>query len=417
MKVVPNLNKFKTGEGIIANISVYNSSNAYQKQLSKEKVSFVLGENTFLPNFDNNIVEQTVRPVLDFVVTFPKSYEVAEFKDKTFRFVIEILDYQDSEYVKAYKQMLALREEIQKLNVASGNHLKELEELKAKNEKQMSEISNLKTENDKHTKDSADLKNQYQEQEKTIQKLIEDNKKFIADNNALKEDNENKGKQIKELMSGKTTKLMEQTSEHEAKGVNPAVLRKQVDVLRKQLEEQSIELKELRKNKAPEAVQRVTVPKEEVDKIKQYALQKFFEDFSTHYTTLKGAVKAGAKSENSSVKNYVVGFEMILNLINGVLEKHCIKAIEPKIGDEFDPNTQKVLEVEECKDKKHNTIVKVSAIGFKLHDRVIKPALVVIAQDSSAKDKKLAAETKKPEAPKAKETTKKTETKKTTTKK
>ncbi|VDR42250.1 hypothetical protein [Mycoplasmopsis caviae] len=159
MKVVPNLNKFKIGEGIVANVAVYNSSNVYQKHLSKEKVSFILGENTFLPNFDNNIIDRTVRPIIDFVVSFPKNYEVSDFKDKTFRFVVEVLDYQDSEYVKSYKQLIALREEIQKLSTSTGNHLKELEELKAKNEKQMNEINNLKVENDNFSKMLLILKN------------------------------------------------------------------------------------------------------------------------------------------------------------------------------------------------------------------------------------------------------------------
>ncbi|VDR42251.1 nucleotide exchange factor GrpE [Mycoplasmopsis caviae] len=231
-------------------------------------------------------------------------------------------------------------------------------------------------------------------------------------------------------MSNKTTKSLEQTSEQESKGVDPAALRKQVDVLRKQLEEQNAELKELRAAKVPETVQRVTVPKEEVDKIKQYALQKFFEDFSTHFATLQGAIKAGARSENSGVKNYVVGFEMIINLINDVLTKHGIRAIEPKIGDDFDPNTQKVLEVEKHADKKHNSIIKVSAVGFKLYDRVIKPALVVINQNSSVdtkakqeeKSEKVVVETKSENAtskekkePKAK--VEKTKDKKQTSKK
>lgn len=124
----------------------------------------------------------------------------------------------------------------------------------------------------------------------------------------------------------------------------------------------------------------LTLPKEELEKAQKYALQKFVDDFSNPFSILKVAVNAGSNSNDQAVKNYVLGFNMVLNQVEDVLRNHGIIEFSPEIGSIFDPETSKVIEQIEDYEKPNNTVLKVTSPGLKLYDRVIKPAIVVVSK-------------------------------------
>ncbi|MBU4690283.1 nucleotide exchange factor GrpE [Mycoplasma sp. ES3157-GEN-MYC] len=125
---------------------------------------------------------------------------------------------------------------------------------------------------------------------------------------------------------------------------------------------------------------RITVPEEEIKRIKEYALQKFFEDFTNPFATLKLAVESGLNSADNSVKTYVSGFKMVLGMLESVFSSHGLKTLLPKVGDIFDPNTQKPIDFVIDPDAEPNTIKRVDCEAYLLNDRVIKYALVVVSK-------------------------------------
>ncbi|MBU4689918.1 nucleotide exchange factor GrpE [Mycoplasma zalophidermidis] len=125
---------------------------------------------------------------------------------------------------------------------------------------------------------------------------------------------------------------------------------------------------------------RITVPEEEIKRIKEYALQKFFEDFTNPFATLKLAIESGLNSTEHSVKTYVTGFKMVLGMLESVFNSHGLKTFLPKVGDIFDPNTQKPIDFVIDPDVEPNTIKRVDCEAYLLNDRVIKYALVVVSK-------------------------------------
>ena len=57
---------------------------------------------------------------------------------------------------------------------------------------------------------------------------------------------------------------------------------------------------------------------EQKKEAKMYALQKFMEDFLSPYASLKMAILAGKKNENPVVKNFIIGFDMIVKQLENV---------------------------------------------------------------------------------------------------
>ena len=89
------------------------------------------------------------------------------------------------------------------------------------------------------------------------------------------------------------------------------------------------------------------------------------------------------ETTSQEMKNFLIGFEFIYRNMVSVLENEGVNEVFPKIGDKFDPNTMSALETK-FDESEPNRVLKVNAKGYKLHDRLIRPAIVVVS--TSKKD-------------------------------
>lgn len=116
---------------------------------------------------------------------------------------------------------------------------------------------------------------------------------------------------------------------------------------------------------------------EDKAEIKKYGSQKLLESIIEPLLNIKLAVKVGAAQEGA-VQNYVRGFEMLLAQLDSEFESFGIVVINPQVGEEFNPSLHYAISTKEGSE--HNKIAEVKKVGYKLHDRVIKPATVVIGK-------------------------------------
>ena len=74
----------------------------------------------------------------------------------------------------------------------------------------------------------------------------------------------------------------------------------------------------------------------------------------------------------------VQGVAMVQTQLLDLLSRHGIKPIEAQ-GKPFDPNLHQAVMQEPTADQPPNTVVRVLEQGFMIHDRVLRPASVVVA--------------------------------------
>lgn len=98
-----------------------------------------------------------------------------------------------------------------------------------------------------------------------------------------------------------------------------------------------------------------------------------------------------ADPSTPEAKNYKIGFQYIYNQIESVLFNEGVSEIAPKAGDKFDPSYMHAVDT--TVGEKEGLVSFVHAKGYRLHDRLVRPAMVNVT--------KLADQT--PEAPKAEE--------------
>ncbi|MDR4516636.1 MAG: nucleotide exchange factor GrpE [Nitrosomonas sp.] len=105
------------------------------------------------------------------------------------------------------------------------------------------------------------------------------------------------------------------------------------------------------------------------------------ESFSAELLVVMDSLEAALAVENASVENFKNGMELTQKQLTTVFDKFNIKVIDPE-GEKFDPHQHQAMCTVDS-ELAPNTVVQVMQKGYKLHDRVIRPALVMV---SKAKD-------------------------------
>jgi len=119
----------------------------------------------------------------------------------------------------------------------------------------------------------------------------------------------------------------------------------------------------------------------EIQEARKYSISGVVEDLVNVVESLYRSTEHidAEDKKNEKIKKIAEGIELTRKELMGVLIKHHVKRIEPKLGDVFDHNFHEALS--QAPDAKHpkNAIINVIQAGYMIEDRLIKPALVIIS--------------------------------------
>lgn len=110
----------------------------------------------------------------------------------------------------------------------------------------------------------------------------------------------------------------------------------------------------------------------------KYRSQKLATSMLEVVDNLERALQSEANSDDA--KALKKGVEMVLSQLQNAFESENIKVIDP-MGEKFDPNFHQavsVMEAEEGQDS--DVVINVLQKGYLLHERVIRPAMVIVSQ-------------------------------------
>ena len=112
----------------------------------------------------------------------------------------------------------------------------------------------------------------------------------------------------------------------------------------------------------------------DVDNARKFAV----ENFANEMLAVKDSLEAALMVETPSVENMKDGVELTLKQLNSVFNKFNLAEINP-MGEKFDPHQHQAMGMLDS-DKPANTVVNVLQKGYRLHERTIRPALVMVAK-------------------------------------
>ena len=193
--------------------------------------------------------------------------------------------------------------------------------------------------------------------------------------------------------------MTEDKKETEAEGKQEEFVEEMITIEKSAIEKRDAKIKELEDKNLRSLAElentRKRLQKEKMEML-AYARESLACEFLTPIDQF-GSALGFKDAQSEEVKNWMIGFEMILTQFKDVLSQNEIFPIEAK-GKKFDPFYHEAMEVEETDKFPPNTVIHEFVKGYRMGDKIIRPAKVKVAKAIS------------PESSEASDTNKSTET-------
>ena len=116
----------------------------------------------------------------------------------------------------------------------------------------------------------------------------------------------------------------------------------------------------------------------EQEKARRRTLERFMSDLLPVRDSLERGLEA-ASDPAASVEALKEGKELIMKMLSKVMGDHGLQTIDPA-GKPFDPEKHEAMTMLPSPDHDENTVIDVLEKGYQLHDRLIRPAKVVVSR-------------------------------------
>jgi molecular chaperone GrpE len=113
---------------------------------------------------------------------------------------------------------------------------------------------------------------------------------------------------------------------------------------------------------------------EDIAKAGKFAVEKFAQAM----LPVKDSLEATLLAESATLESLKAGVELTLKQLAAGMQSAGVTEVQP-MGEKFDPHRHQAISVQEV-DGEGNRVLSVLQKGYLLHDRVLRPALVVVSK-------------------------------------
>jgi molecular chaperone GrpE len=116
----------------------------------------------------------------------------------------------------------------------------------------------------------------------------------------------------------------------------------------------------------------------DVENAHKYAMKHFVENLLPVIDSMEmGQIAANA--DNATLESIREGSALTVGMFVQVLEKNGLEQIDP-LGEKFDPERHQAISMIDAENAESNSVIEVMQKGFLLNDRLVRPAMVVVAR-------------------------------------
>lgn len=116
----------------------------------------------------------------------------------------------------------------------------------------------------------------------------------------------------------------------------------------------------------------------DVAKARKFALESIVGDLLPVKDSLEMGL-AAAQADDADPDAIIKGADLTLKMLAQVFEKNNIVEINP-VDEKFDPEFHQAMSMQEIEGKPSNTVTSVMQKGYTLNERLVRPALVMVAK-------------------------------------
>ena len=116
----------------------------------------------------------------------------------------------------------------------------------------------------------------------------------------------------------------------------------------------------------------------EHEKARRRTLERFMNDLLPVRDSLERGLEA-ASGSTASVESLKEGKQLIMKMLSKAMGDHGLQIIDP-IGEAFNPEQHEAMTMLPSDQHDENTVIDVLEKGYQLHERLIRPAKVVVSR-------------------------------------
>ena len=119
----------------------------------------------------------------------------------------------------------------------------------------------------------------------------------------------------------------------------------------------------------------------DLERSRKLALERIMSDLLPVWDSLERGLQADA--DKTTVESLLEGKALILKMLGKTLQDHGLQEIDP-LGEPFDPELHEAMTMQPSSEYDENMVMEVLQKGFRLHDRLLRPAMVVVSRGADA---------------------------------
>ena len=124
----------------------------------------------------------------------------------------------------------------------------------------------------------------------------------------------------------------------------------------------------------------------EISNARRFALEGFASELLNVRDSLDLAKSVDLDGAEGVVERVVEGLELTLKQLDSAFEQFSVFEISPEVGDKLDPESHQAMTLAPSTDVAPNHICQVIQKGYRLHDRLLRPARVIVAKAPEGED-------------------------------
>ena len=124
----------------------------------------------------------------------------------------------------------------------------------------------------------------------------------------------------------------------------------------------------------------------EISNARRFALEGFASELLNVRDSLDLAKSVDLDGAEGVVERVVEGLELTLKQLDSAFEQFSVFEISPEVGDKLDPESHQAMTLAPSSDVAPNHICQVIQKGYRLHDRLLRPARVIVAKAPEGED-------------------------------
>ena len=112
----------------------------------------------------------------------------------------------------------------------------------------------------------------------------------------------------------------------------------------------------------------------------KFAIERFALEMLAVKDSLERARTVDLKTSDAALEKMFEGIDLTLKLMDSIFQKFALTEISPAIGDKFDPEKHQAMSAQDNADVQPNHVLMVLQKGYLLNNRLLRPALVIVAK-------------------------------------